>query len=444
MRDDDQIIRDVEKIPEQTHREGRMAIRERELGLVPFSGEPAVVGAVREARIRIMGELSAEWRRTYADLSAVVKPGLLRDLARKDAEFWFQHRDSTPEEAFLSALFELEPIEGDSPLTADARKTRYRIMRELSANREQMYAYQAAVMKPGLLRNLARKDAEFWFQHRDSTPEEALLPELREGRIAILEQELELAPLSGEPAIIASARETRCRIMRELSADWRRMYVYRSVIIKPYLLYDLKRKDAEFWFQHRDSTPKEAFLSELFELEPIEGDSPLMADARLARYRLLWDALHLRLKEEKKASATDALNRQELGRMKRMAEKKNHEAVKMTAQVLSQQSAQFWYEHMNFSADELVKLHFPNIQDWQTPSERASNIRHCFVLLTIGAAASFGAVWQFFSAGKAAEGYLCAIAMSLLAFAMFVAAFSIFSEIRRNPSGKGLYRKSQE
>ena len=110
--------------------------------------------------------------------------------------------------------------------------------------------------------------------------------------------------------------------------------------------------------------------------------------------------------------------------MKRMAEKKNHEAVKMTAQVLSQQSAQFWYEHMNFSADELVKLHFPNIQDWQTPSERASNIkRKASSFLTIAAAVSFGAVWQFFSAGKAAEGYLCAIAMSLLAFAMYVAAF---------------------
>ena len=134
-----------------------MAILERELGLAPLSGEPAVVGAVREARIRIMGELSADWMRTYADLSAVVKPGLLRDLARKNAEFWLQHRDSTPEEAFLSALFELEPIGGDSPLTADARKTRYRIMRELSANREQMYAYQAAVMKPGLLDALKRK-----------------------------------------------------------------------------------------------------------------------------------------------------------------------------------------------------------------------------------------------------------------------------------------------
>ncbi len=374
MRDDDQIIRDVEKIPEQTHREGRMAIRERELGLAPLSGEPAVVGAVREARIRIMGELSVDWRQTYADLSAVTKPGLLRDLARKDAEFWYQHRDSTPEEAFLSALFELEPIGGDSPLTADARKTRYRIMRELSADREQMYAYQAAVMKPGLLDALKRKGAEFWFQHRDSTPEEALLPELREGRMAILEQELDLAPLSGEPAIIASARETRCRIMRELPADWEEMYAYRSSIMKPDLLDALKRKDAEFWFQHRDSTPEETFLSELFELEPIGGDSPLMADARSARYRLLGELLELQWLKTG--------------------------AVQMAGQILSQQSAQFWYEHMNFSADELVKLHFPNIQDWQTPSERASNIKYGFALLTIAAAAFFGAVWKFFSAGK--------------------------------------------
>ena len=444
MRDDSKILRDIEKIPEQAHREGRMTIREQELGLVPLSGEPAVVGAVRKTRIRIMEELSANWKQMYADLAAVMKPGLLGDLKRKDARFWFQHRDSTPEEALLSELFELEPIEGDSPLTADARKTRYRIMRELSANREQMYAYQAAVMKPDLLDALKRKGAEFWLQHRDSTPEEALLSELREGRMAILEQELDLAPLSGEPAIAASARETRCRIMGELSADWRRTYAYRAAVMKPNLLGALKKKEAEFWFQHRNSTPKEAFLSELFELEPIEGDSPLMADARSARYRLLWDALHLRLKEVKKASATDAASRLKLERMKRKADKENHEAVKMTAQILSQQSAQFWYEHMNFSADELIKLHFPNIQDWQTPSERASNIRRGCAFLTIAAAASFGTFWQFFSAGKAAAGYFCAIAMSLVAFAMFVAALSMFSEARRNPGGKGLYGKLKE
>ena len=61
--------------------------------------------------------------------------------------------------------------------------------------------------------------------------------------------------------------------------------------MKPGLLEYLKRKDAEFWFQHREFTPEETFLSELFELDPIAGDSPLMADARLARYRLLWSCL---------------------------------------------------------------------------------------------------------------------------------------------------------
>ena len=44
MRDDDRIMRDVENIPEQTHREGRMAIMEQELGLVPLSGAPSIAG----------------------------------------------------------------------------------------------------------------------------------------------------------------------------------------------------------------------------------------------------------------------------------------------------------------------------------------------------------------------------------------------------------------
>ncbi len=260
MRDDDRIMRDVEKIPEQTHRKGRVAILERKLGLVPLSGYASIVGAARETRYRIMGELSAEWNRRYANRSAVMKPGLLDALKRKDAEFWFQHRDSTPEQAFLSELFELKPFAGDSPLTADARLARY-------------------------------------------------------------------------------------RIMGELSAEWRRKYAKRSAVMKPGLLRDLARKEAEFWFQHRDSTPEQAFLSELFELKPIAGDSPLMADARSARYRLLSELFKLRLKAE---------------------------AVQMAGKALSQKSPQFWYEHMNFSADELIELHFPDIQNWKTPSERSA------------------------------------------------------------------------
>ncbi len=172
----------------------------------------------------------------------------------------------------------------------------------------------------------------------------------REGRMAILERELGLAPLPGVTAIAGAAREARIRIMGELSANWRRMYADRSGM-KPGLWGALKRRDAEFWLQHSDSTPKEVFLSELFELKPIAGDSPLMADARLARYRLLWELLGLRLKEHN-----------------------NHEAVKMIWQVLSRESPQFWYEHMNFSAEELIKLRFPDIQYWVTPSERASYI----------------------------------------------------------------------
>ena len=364
LRDDDRILRDIEKIPEQRRREGLMAIRERELGLASLSGDTAVVKAAREARCRVLEELTANWEQKYADRAAVMKPNLLDALKRKDAAFWFQHRDSAPEEAFLSELFELEPIADDSPMTAEARQTRCRIMSELSANSEQMYAYQEGVMKPGLLDAFKRKDAAFWLQHRDSTPEEALLPELKEGRMAIREQELHLAPLSGEAATFASARETRCRILEALSADWKQKYDNQAAVMKPGLLDAFKRKDAAFWFQHRDSAPEEAFLSELFELEPIEGDSPLMADARSARHRVLGELLGLQLKEK---------------------EAVNLEAAAMAGRILAQESPQFWYEHMSFSADELIKLYFPDIQNWQTSSERKTYAAYGITLLSLSA-----------------------------------------------------------
>ena len=69
----------------------------------------------------------------------VLKPGLLGDIARqlarlkrkKNAQFWFQYRDSDPDEMFLSELFKLKPITGDSPLMADARKARRQTLRKL-------------------------------------------------------------------------------------------------------------------------------------------------------------------------------------------------------------------------------------------------------------------------------------------------------------------------
>ena len=238
----------------------------------------------------------------------------------------------------------------------------------------------------------------------------------REGRMAIREQELDLAPLAGDPAVVSAARETRYRILEELSDNWKQKYAYRAgVMKKPGLLGALKRKEAQFWFQHRDFTPEEAFLSELFGLEPVESDSPLMADARLARYRLLWDLLALRLK-------------------------KNHnlEAVKMAGEILAQESPEFWYKHMNFSADELVKLHFPDIKNWLTPSERASKMWRGGIFLTFAVLFSLG----FLTFLVEGEAPICVgSALGICAVAMFGMALGMFFSIKGSWRGKGLYGK---
>lgn len=236
----------------------------------------------------------------------------------------------------------------------------------------------------------------------------------REGRMAIQERELELVPLSGEPSIVSAAREARARIMGELCPDWKMKYAGRSSVMKPGLLFALKRKDAQFWFQHREYTPEEVFLSELFELEPIAGDSPLMADARLARYRLLWELLELRLKPE---------------------------AVQMAAQALSEESPQFWYEHMNFSAAELVKLHFPDIQDWQTPSERGSYLLRGGVYLAISAISFLG--FMAFLLEREAPNIVGA-PCGLCAVVMFIMALTAFFSIRQNRIGKAPPGNSNE
>lgn len=270
----------------------------------------------------------------------------------------------------------------------------------------------------------------------------------REGLMAILERELDLAPLSGDPAIVKASRETRYRILEELSIDWEQKYAYRTVAsdigyglpfyegkevaMKPGLWGALKRKDAQFWFQHRDYTPEEMFLSELFELEPIEGDSPLMADARLARYRLLWELLELQLKD--KAAA-------------------NLEAVEMAGQALCQESPQFWYEHMSFSADELIKLHFPDIQNWQTSSVRASKMFTGGIFLTIAIvfflvfmAYIFHYHFNAFSIDSTTDELIIAMGRpcGICAIVMLGIAFLTLFSIQRSWRGKGLYGKAKK
>ncbi|MDE0019791.1 MAG: hypothetical protein OXT69_00210 [Candidatus Poribacteria bacterium] len=131
-------------------------------------------------------------------------------------------------------------------------------------------------------------------------------------------------------------------------------------------------------------------------MKPISGDSPLMADARSARYRLLSELFKLRLKTE---------------------------AVQMAGQVLSPKSPQFWYEHMNFSADELIELHFPDIQNWQTPSERSARdeiIASGYVWLVL-AAVFF---WSFLDTIKEDPNDAgCFLALSVMLLAVALMAF---------------------
>ena len=73
----------------------------------------------------------------------------------------------------------------------------------------------------------------------------------KEALMTIQERELNLASLSGDSAIVKAARETRYRILEELSSDWEEGFAYRADIMKPDLFNALKRKDAQFWFQHQ-------------------------------------------------------------------------------------------------------------------------------------------------------------------------------------------------
>ncbi len=143
MRDEDRLMREVEEIAQQTRREAQTAIRERELGLVPLSGKPAIIEAVRDARYSMMQDLSRQWDYIYDHDRwgrwIALKPGLLGDIARqlkklkktKKAQFWFRYRNSEPDEVFLSELFKLKPIAGDSPLMAEARRARNRTLHGL-------------------------------------------------------------------------------------------------------------------------------------------------------------------------------------------------------------------------------------------------------------------------------------------------------------------------
>ena len=106
---------------------------------------------------------------------------------------------------------------------------------------------------------------------------------------------------------------------------------------------------------------------------------------------------------------------------------------------LSQESPQFWYEHMNFSAVELVKLHFPDIQSWQTPSERASYMMKGGVYLAISAV--FFLIFMAFLLVREAPNIvgapcgLCAVAMLMMALVSFYLLSRIEAASRKTGGG---------
>ncbi len=290
--------------------------------------------------------------------------------------------------------------------------------------------------------------------------------EIEQRRAAVQEKELGLVRLSGEPAIIDAVRDARYSMMQDLSRQWSYLYRHdrwgRWIALKPGLLGDIarllkklkKKRNAQFWFQYRDSEPNEMFLSELFHLKPFAGDSPMMMEARKTRYRTLQKLLdqelitkddvipvYKRLDWLPLAFDWDWFETWSLAdeRLKMRAENKNYKAIKKITKTLSLQSPQFWFAHKDFEIQELVERHFP---DAQNRSKRASALWRFAIYLAISAVFWNWTV-QLFSGG--AWGFCCLMPPSTLC-ALTMLGFSLrnLSFVKRNRGGRWLSGKSKE
>ena len=293
-----------------------------ELGLEPFEEAPPNADAASLIRIRLLTELHEmesppavqgqplpSWRRR----------AILSNLAKQGAEFWLKAQDFTAEQLYETHALErapadLVPFDVVSPIEHEAAEAYARLMDELHA------------LPAGRLTELERKGADFWHAHRDFTGEE-LLVSLKEN----------LAPFAGDSEETRAASKARVRFVAEMrnlkeSQRYLNPSLYRT-------LSSLKQKDAAFWYAHRDYTAKELLVLQSLDLEPFESVSPATQTAARARARIFTELYDLRWAE-------------------RQITRRYHKI----ATVLKTKEADFWYAHQDFTALELLELHFPEAE----------------------------------------------------------------------------------
>ena len=197
------------------------------------------------------------------------------------------------------------------------------------------------------------------------------------------------------------------------------------------------------------------FLSELFKLKPIMGDSPLMAHARRARNQALRKLLDLELitgddvtpvfkwldwMDPFGMDSSWAISWGDCeDRLAMRTENKNYKTIKKIAKTLSVQSAQFWYAHKDFEIRELSNGTF------RTRRIGVSALRRCGDSLSIWRSRRFSGVgwYNYFRGGG--WGLCCLMPpLSLCALATLVLAFRKLFSVRRNRGGRWLSGKSKK
>lgn len=163
---DREIIRDLEKVPDDAH----VAYQERKLGLTPFRADTPMMREARDMRLEKMSALRDLEEQYWGKKASGVYERCFRELARKDPQFWHEHRERTPTELLVIQEHRMRPFGSEAPLTVEAEKARLRVMTELHRMRWHSLLYMRTY--EAVARGLKMKKAPFWFEHQKFTADE--------------------------------------------------------------------------------------------------------------------------------------------------------------------------------------------------------------------------------------------------------------------------------
>ena len=176
---DREIIRDLEKVPDDAH----VAYQERKLGLRPFRSDTPMMREARDMRLEKMSVLRKLKTRYRGMKASRVYQRCFRELAQKDPEFWHEHWEATATELLVIQEHRMRPFRSGAPLTVEAEKARLRVMTEL--HRMRWHSLQYMRTYGAVARGLKEKKAAFWFEHQKFRTEE-LVDMLYPGARALL------------------------------------------------------------------------------------------------------------------------------------------------------------------------------------------------------------------------------------------------------------------